>query len=482
MAAAAGLLALALPVAAALPVGAAARPAPTAAAARPAPALWVVQVAPGRMPTAATAVARAGGTVTRRLRSLDVLIVTATPAAAQRIGGARTAGVVGVTADSPAHLLGYGPAAPGWPGGRSLRSVERDLAAPQVWRSGATGAGVDVALLDSGVSRVGGLDGAGKVAYGPDLTTDASDPSRRNVDGFGHGTHVAGIIAGSDSPDTTDPTRFQGIAPQARIVSVKVATANGATSVSTMLAGMDWVILNRSRGYDLRVLNLSFGTDSTNPALVDPIAAAVERVWASGIAVVVSAGNEGRLVGHLLDPAYDPYVIAVGAEDTGFTGWDGDDAVAAFSSRGDGRRNPDLVAPGVDVESLRVPGSTVDRLLGTAGVSDPRYLRGTGTSQAAGVVSGSIALLLQARPSLTNDQVKQMLRSSAVDLRGTGEAAEGAGALDLPGLVDAPAPATRQSHPRSTGAGSPDAAGGSFLGKAWAGKAWAGKAWASIWA
>lgn len=533
----AGLLALALPAAGA---GASAAAVPTAGA-RPtvaplvtddahpttATSTWVVQVAAGHLDSAARAVRAAGGRVVQRLAHLDVLVVRAGQAQARRIAAARGAGVTGVTADSSTHLLSSGwggstysststgsssssssvglggsgsvfwgsgssggTGGTGWDEGWSsgsgaagtpLRSVERDLGTSMLSVAGINGSGVDVAVLDSGVSRVPGLDAAGKVVYGPDLTTDALDPVRRNNDGFGHGTHVAGIIAGADPDTTAEGVRFTGIAPRARVVSVKVATANGATSVSTMLVGLEWVIANRTRGVNLRVLNLAFGTDSSNAALLDPIAAAVERVWASGIVVVVSAGNQGDSLGHLLDPAYDPYVIAVGAQDLGRAGDRSDDQVTSFSSRGDGRRNPDLVAPGVDLESLRVPGSTVDLLVGPGTSSGPRFLRGSGTSQAAAVVSGAVALLLQARPTLTNDQVKDVLRSSADELRGATPEAQGRGAIDLLGALGATPTGVRQSWPRASGLGSTDAASGSYLGKSWAGKAWAGKAWASIW-
>jgi subtilisin family serine protease len=228
---------------------------------------------------------------------------------------------------------------------------------------------------------------------------------------------MAGIIAGRDDEVTAVTAaqakdRFMGVAPDARIVSVKVADAGGATDVSQVIAAIDWVVQDRrSNGLSIRVLNLSFGTDATQAYTVDPLAYAAEVAWRSGIVVVVSGGNAGYGSVQLNNPAYDPYLLAVGAEATKGTVTTADDDVPSFSSTGDWVRSPDLVAPGKSIVSLAVPGSLL-HIQYPAGREGTRFFRGSGTSQAAAVVSGAVALLLQQRPGATPDEVKSILKNS----------------------------------------------------------------------
>jgi subtilisin family serine protease len=153
--------------------------------------------------------------------------------------------------------------------------------AGEYWNNGITGKGVDVALLDTGVVEVNGLRN-GKVVYGPDLSYEADNPDLVHKDTYGHGTHMAGIIAGRDdgAPATVqkgNEDHFLGMAPDSRVVSVKLADASGATDVSQVIAGIDWVVQNRNRnGLNIRVLNLSFGTDGVQDYLLDPLTYAVE--------------------------------------------------------------------------------------------------------------------------------------------------------------------------------------------------------------
>jgi serine protease AprX len=284
----------------------------------------------------------------------------------------------------------------------------------------------------------------------------------RYLDAYGHGTHLAGIIAGADG-------RFRGVAPGATLTSVKVGAATGAVDVTTVIAAVDWVVAHRDDdpGRPIRVLNLSYGTDSTQDYRLDPLAHAVENAWRAGIVVVVAGGNGGP-GSRLADPAYDPYVLAVGAADTGGSGR-GDDTVADFSSRGDATRRVDLVAPGRSVVSLRDPGSYADSTFPAARVGDG-YFKGSGTSQAAAVVSGAVALLLEEHPSLRPDQVKAALVDAARRLPFADADGQGAGELDLAraaALLARPAGRQRsaeQTWPPSTGLGSLEAArGGAHL-------------------
>jgi serine protease AprX len=334
-----------------------------------------------------------------------------------------------------------------------------------------TGAGIGVAVLDSGVSPVKGLDGAGKVIHGPDLSFESQAANLRHLDTFGHGTHMAGIIAGQDPATYGTTTRFGGVAPGAHIVSVKVASADGASDVSQVIAGIDWIVAHRNDpGLNIKVLNLSYGTQSIQSAALDPLAYAVEKAWQAGIVVVVAAGNDGFAANRLTMPAVDPDVIAVGAADPRGTDARTDDVVADFSNRGNATRHADVLAPGRSIVSLRSPGSYIDRTYPGARLSlleDPeqRYLRGSGTSQAAAVVSGTVALLLQQRPGLRPDQVKKMLMSTADPIVGGDAYAAGAGQINLARAARTKSiAAAPQVNTAATGLGSLDAArGGAYV-------------------
>ncbi|HET6534018.1 MAG TPA: S8 family serine peptidase [Actinoplanes sp.] len=326
-----------------------------------------------------------------------------------------------------------------------------------------TGAGVGVAVIDSGVSPVPALAGPGKVIHGPDLSFESQTPNLHHLDTYGHGTHMAGIIAGQDPADGTGTDRFDGVAPGARIISVKVAAADGATDVSQVIAAIDWVVAHRDDpDLDIRVLNLSFGTDSTQSSMLDPLAFAVEQAWAAGIVVVVSAGNDGTSVTRLTMPAADPDVIAVGAADTRGTDDRSDDVVADFTNRGNAERHVDVLAAGKSIVSLRVPGSYIDTTFPSARLSterDPaqRFFRGSGTSQAAAVVSGAVALLLQQRPGLTPDQVKAMLMTTADPIADGDPYASGAGQINIGAAARLKTPKDRdveQLNVTATGLGS----------------------------
>ncbi len=334
----------------------------------------------------------------------------------------------------------------------SLFTSAKQYGAQKAWRTTdarnvrVTGRGVDVALIDTGVSPVGGLNDPAKVVNGPDLSFESQHASTRHLDGYGHGTHMAGIIAGRDAQvvpgKEDDADLFVGMAPDARIVNVKVATADGGADVSQIIAAIDWVVQHRNDvGLNIRVINLSYGTHSTQPYTVDPLAYAVENAWRKGIVVVAAAGNDGA--GNQLNmPAADPRVLAVGAVDHVGTTSLSDDITGTFTNSGTPERRPDLIAPGKSVVSLRTPGSYADLAHPEGRVTGDvaqRFFRGSGTSQATAMVSGAVALLLQQRPELTPDQVKYLLRSTADSIVGT-DPAQGAGVLDIEGALKAETP------------------------------------------
>ena len=337
------------------------------------------------------------------------------------------------------------------------------------WSAGYTGRGVDVAVIDSGVSPVAGLAGAGKVVYGPDLSLESQAPNLRNLDSNGHGTFMAGLIAGRDdnlsAPYAAAPaSAYRGVAPDARIVSIKVATADGGTDVSQVIAAIDWVVQHKNDGdLNIRVLNLSYGTDSTQPYDVDPLAFAVEQAWNAGIFVVVATGNEGYVAhtGSLTSPATDPLTFAVGASDSMGTSSLLDDTVASFSSTGSSARYVDVVAPGSHLQGLRVPNSYIDATY-PGGRIDDRYFRGSGTSEAAAFMSGAAALALQRYPSMDPVGLKYLFKSNTRVLNGFSARSEGQGEIDLAKALTATPWTRKGSQPRSSnGTGSLELARGS---------------------
>lgn len=282
-------------------------------------------------------------------------------------------------------------------------------AAADLYAAGHRGHGVDIALVDSGVSPVAGLHQSGKILYGPDLSNEGGQTNLANLDTYGHGTHLAGIMVGNDGD------QLLGIADQSRVVSIKVAGATGETDIAQVIAGIDWVVDHKNdNGLNIRVLNLSLGVAGLVTNEGDPLSAAVERAWDAGIVVVAAAGNRGNESAGIDSPAISPYVIAVGGiESRDSAGIH--DLMATWSSGGNEHRTPDVVAPGRSILSLRVPGSMLDQLHPGAVVGET-YFRGTGTSQSAAVVSGFTAALLSADPSLTPDQVKFLFELFAADI------------------------------------------------------------------
>jgi serine protease AprX len=408
----------------------------------------------------------------------------------------------------------------------SLHGVTTTIGARAWWDAGYTGDGIDVAVIDSGVSPVPGLDAPGKVIYGPDLSLESQAPNLTHLDTYGHGTFMAGVIAGRASdlsvPYSAAPaSAYRGVAPDARIVSLKVATADGGADVSQVIAAINWVVQHaHDPGLNIRVLNLSYGTNSTQSYLLDPLAFAVEQAWKNGIVVVAGAGNTGYQRGAaapgLADPAYNPFVIAAGGSDSMGTITPKDDDVAAYSASSAGCgscKKPDLVAPSSHLQGLRVANSWLDANHPTARLADT-YFRGSGTSQAAAVVSGAVALLLQKYPQMSPDLVKRFLKDNAQKLGGFDSEAQGAGQIRLGGIVTKSPPWSYggQKFTSSTGTGSLErsrgrdhvtrdgvvltgeqdifgnpvataelaaatAAGSSWSGGMWNGSSWSGSSW-----
>ena len=273
------------------------------------------------------------------------------------------------------------------------------------------GDGVGVALIDTGVNPTPDLRGD-RLVRGPDLSGE-----KDGVDRFGHGTFMAGLIAGDGTASSRGTTRHVGSAPSATVVSVKVAGADGSTTLSRLILGIGWVIVHED-DYNIGVLNLSFGADVNLPYLANPLSGAVEAAWASGITVVTSAGNGGS--NSVTSPGDDPWVITVGSSDSAGTGSTADDSLASWSGRKRflGYAKPDVVAPGVSVVSLRAAGSTIDAANPQARIGDV-YFRGSGTSMSTALVSGAAAVLLEHHPNATPDDVKGSLVDGGIAVKGS---------------------------------------------------------------
>ena len=286
---------------------------------------------------------------------------------------------------------------------------------------GYMGKGVGVAILDSGIAAHTALDS--RVVAHVNLVAD--EPAVTG-DPFGHGTHLAGIVGGNTTAAKyVTPGYAGGTAPAVSLIDVRVLGADGVGFTSDVIAGIDWTIANRAR-YNIRIINLSLGHPVTESTATDPLCQAVARAVAAGIVVVTSAGNYGTtatgapVLGGVTSPGNSPLAITVGAVDTFGTAGTSDDRVAPYSSRGptafDLVVKPDVVAPGTKLVSLESYGSRLSSTFPQwhiAGSSRNAYMRLSGTSMAAAVVSGGVALLLNANPSLSPAQVKIALQMGA---------------------------------------------------------------------
>jgi serine protease AprX len=409
----------------------------------------IVQKHSAADPAPEAAVRRLGGQVTRALPIVAGFAATVPAAVVGEL--ARLPGVRAVTPDGRVRVQAAAP------GSSTIRSVyPKVVRADAAWRRGVTGRGVTVAVLDTGVAPTV-PDLAGRLVQVTDDPTGRTAPCK-NLSGeldcndrYGHGTFIAGLVAGNGA---SSGGQWKGVAPEASVLSVKAAGADGSADVSNILAAIQWVVSFKER-YNIRVLNLSLGTDSTQDWQVDPLNYAVERAWAAGMTVVVAASNNGPDPRTITKPADDPWVVTVGATDDRGTATLGDDQLPDFSGRGPtahGVAKPDVVAPGAHVISLRAPGSTIDTRYPY--YVDGSYRRGSGTSMATGVVSGVVALMLQANPSFTPDRVKYALAATARDA--ASRVADASAAAFSP-----PAGVANQGLARSNGQGSLAASRGS---------------------
>ncbi len=312
------------------------------------------------------------------------------------------------------------------------------IRAEQLWNVSpyVRGWGVTVAVVDSGISPhpdLNDYNGHSRIVAQVNFVPNSSIPD----DFYGHGTHVAGTIAGLG---TSSNGAYMGVAPEARLVDVKVTDDYGMGNTSDVVAGLQWVYNNRDT-YNIKVANLSLNSTVPETYHTSALDAALEVLWFNKIVVVVSSGNDGKE--KLYPPANDPFVIVVGSTDTKNTADIGDDKLSNFSVYGmtaDGFNKPDLVAPGQDIVSLLAGDDTnlkkvlpLNSILGYAN----KYFKMSGTSMASAVISGAVALLLEADPRLTPDQVKyRLLSTSRPFAANNSTCATGSGYLDIYAAVN----------------------------------------------
>ena len=354
------------------------------------------------------------------------------------------------------------------------------IEAEDAW-SQSTGAGVVVALMDTGIGAHPDLP-SGKVIARVSFASNAGV----GLDPAGHGTHLAGIIAAHGSS-------FRGVAPDARLVDVRVLDQNGDGTLQSVVAGFDWLLKNRTT-LKIRVLNLSLGTTQRSSYHEDLLAALAESAWFSGIAVVAAAGNDGPVPGTIATPGADPFIITAGSFDDQGTPATQDDRESPFSSRGltvDGFAKPDVLAPGRRVVSLRANGSQLELTKPERVVTSTTanansnanirnnanlYIRMSGTSVSSAMVSGVAALILGAHADYTPTKTKGALVASGRGLTGSVSRAVTA----TTALTATPLAMNSQLLPSKLLMTTLENSGVVDSGTTWEGVTWEGVTWESV--
>lgn len=393
------------------------------------PVTVIVQMRDESLESLAAAVQTRGGKVTKRWEFINALVAEL-PARAVP-GLAQTPGVKYISWDAPVH--GQGRGASNNTGGGDTSGGSGSTTTPfavdttnlqsayplavyadKVWSTGNYGAGVTVAFLDSGLTA----NGTGYGDFGSrSSSTLINANSTGSQDDYGHGTWVAGIIGGDGAMSGQG---YVGIAPQAKLYSVKISNDQGVATTQDLIDGLNWTYSNASK-LNIRVVNISMQSSTQLSYLNDPLDAAVEQAWNAGIVVVVSAGNNGgQNCSVCYAPANDPYVITVGAVDDMGTVNQRDDVLTTWSSFGvtqDGFKKPDIFAPGARIvgalSSYNQNRPTLAQTYPGNVVAPGYYIKLGGTSAAAPIVAGAVALMLTAHPEWTPNQVKWLLSQTS---------------------------------------------------------------------
>jgi serine protease AprX len=363
-------------------------------------------------------VRQAGGTVTRDAHIINALGAELSRSQASALR--RSSAVKAVTANVPVKsktLVNFDP-------NKMATAYNQSAKTSNLWNS-ATGKGVGVAVIDTGVAgdlpdfRVSQSDARSRVVASAVVNPEAANAT----DAYGHGTLVAGILAGNSGYRAAgDPLRgkYAGAAPDANIVSVKISDEQGDATVLDAIYGLQFAVDHRAE-YNIRVINLSFASEEAQSYTTDPLDAAVEAAWFNGIVVVAAAGNDGNTddaVGYA--PGNDPYVITVGAVDDKATKGVTDDVITDWSSRGitqDGFAKPEIYAPGAHIVANLAPDSAFTSLCPEC-VVNGNYIQAGGTSLSAPIVAGTVAAILEKRPTWTPDMVKGALLNTTRTIAG----------------------------------------------------------------
>lgn len=405
---------------------------------------------------------RYGARVEARLEQLGALAVNIPVSAVEELAANSNSRYISL--DQPTQTLGYS-------------HVENTTGAANV-RSGVLssatvdGTGVGIAIIDSGIWDNHSLLKNGLVIKSVDFTGE----NILNGDPFGHGTHVAGLAAASNSLLSGT---FTGIAPNAKLINLRVLNGQGVGTSAALLQALDWALANRT-AYNIRVVNISLGAMAVSSYNNDPACRAVRRLADAGVVVVAAAGNNGKdangnkVYGHIHSPAIEPSAITVGASNSMGSDVRSDDIMTSYSSRGptrgywtdasgvrhyDNLVKPDLVAPGNKLFSAKSQSnllSGLDPLLDLSSITNVAddEMALSGTSMASPIVAGAAALMLQVNPKLTPNMVKALLMYTAQPLRDANQFDQGAGQLNIDGAVRL-AKLVRTDITNSTAVGSP---------------------------
>ena len=437
----------------------------------------LVQVQRGTAWTVASELVRSGATDVVTLDAIDVVTARVNAGSITAIAGDRS--VRAVTNDTAVAASAGPKDRRGHDLDETGNGVEKDspgamaIGAPRAWAR-STGAGIVVALIDSGIADHPDL--AGKVVTRVDFVND----NATLLDPAGHGTHLAGVIAGNGRD-------LKGVAPDAKLVSLRVLDTSGAGLMSNVLKAFDWLLKNR-KTYDVRVANISFGAPEARSYHDDLLSAVAESAWFAGITVVAAAGNDGPGTRTLTTPGSDPFVVTVGSFDDQGTVAAVDDRESDFSSRGpsiDLFAKPDVLAPGRRVVSLGAPGSQLELTRPDRTVKNEKHeslVRMTGTSVSAAMVSGVAALVLAAHPSYTPTKVKGAIVASGRAVEGsTTRAVDAANALVAMTDVNVKVVPSRLLVQRLTQLGiSLGASGVSWEGVSWESVSWESVSWEGV--
>jgi serine protease AprX len=428
-------------------------------------------------------VARLGGRVTQDLSLINAFAAQMTAKAVLELG--RAAGVKWVSLDAPVRIAD-GP--DGSLSAANLVSVyDSVVGADRLWAEGYQGSSVTVAVVDSGWTGhpdFRALPSGGNMRL---LTRVGFNGNETNLDDHsGHGDFVAGIIGGNGA---RSQGQYIGMAPKVNLVSVKVSAQDGQGTISGLVAGLQWIYNNRSL-YNIRVVNISINSSVPESYRTSALDAAVEILWFNGIVVVVSSGNNGDVNGVVYPPANDPFAITVGATDDRGTASLQDDVVSNYSAAGvteDGIVKPDLVAPGTNlVAPLSSGGADLSKAHQQNQVLGTSYFRMSGTSVAAPVVAGAVALLLQHQPGLTPDQVKYRLLATAnINWPGYSQARAGAGYLDAYAALHTTTTGSANtdqyvSNLLTTGPNGLSSSSVSWSSVSWSSVSWSSVSWSSV--